>query len=459
MNLQKFSEAMNQIDSRYLQEAMDYQRKNRNHRLAKWGALAACLAILLVTGSLFFPFQKDIPISVHARDTEEEITAAGAIISTGSISDTGEMRGKPLMFYLSGRDIAAVRFSCKNQMICFVDWTEQREEYGNARNFTVAYGENEQEYYYLTIDWVPDSLIRELTHGESSCIAALPEEMRRDLIVLEITFADGKTATKALEISLLDDGTFFAAFDDYQITEADAFVRRPDSEAIPRDVLYAQGAIASSGAADAPPMVRVTGVLYRQSINQKYPYTELPEGCVYLGKIESDVSDPQSGITDGVPREDFQANIPITGAAVYQYNNDLVVYAEEGYLLYEALPEENAPEGNDESSEEEKKQLDPSYNSPAESAVPENPRAEADTQLPSTAPAADKNALSAAEEAARAYYNGTVFEVVSMEILQQSETEIVFSVTASKGGVIQEPDRSITLQPEDGTWKVVSEGY
>lgn len=458
MNLQKFSEAMNEIDSRYLQEAMEYEKKSGRHSSAKWVALAACVAILLVTGSLWIPFQKDIPVSVHARDMEEEITAAGVVLRTGSISDAGEMRGKPLMFYLSGRDIAAVRFSCKNQMICFVDWTEQREEYGNARNFTVAYGEDEAEYYYLTIDWIPDSLIRELTDGGRG-IAALPEEMRSDLIVMEISFGDGKTATKALKISLLDDGAFFAAFDDYQITEADAFVRRPDSEAIPRDILYAQGAIASSGAADAPPMVRVNGMLYRQSINQKYPYTELPEGCVYLGKIESDVSDPQSGITDGVPREDFQANIPITGAAVYQYNNDLVVYAEEGYLLYEALPEENAPEGNDESSEEKKKQLAPSYNSPAESAVPENPRAETDTQLPSTAPAADKNALSAAEGAARAYYNGTVFEVVSMEILQQSETEIVFSVTASKGGVIQEPDRSITLQPEDGTWKVVSEGY
>ncbi len=30
--------------------------------------------------------------------------------------------------------------------------------------------------------------------------------MRRDIIVLEITFADGKTATKAIRISLLEGG-------------------------------------------------------------------------------------------------------------------------------------------------------------------------------------------------------------------------------------------------------------
>ena len=101
-------------------------------------------------------------------------------MNSGTISDSGEMKGQPLMFYLSGKDIAAVRFSCKNQQINFGDWTEKRDEYGNAQNFTVAYGEDESEYYYLTISWVPNAIIRELTDNEDSRIAALPEEMRND---------------------------------------------------------------------------------------------------------------------------------------------------------------------------------------------------------------------------------------------------------------------------------------
>ncbi len=58
--------------------------------------------------------------------------------------------------------------------------------------------------------------------------------MREDIIVMQITFDNGKSTTKAISISLLDDGTVFATFDDYKITAQDDFVTRPDSAAIPR---------------------------------------------------------------------------------------------------------------------------------------------------------------------------------------------------------------------------------
>lgn len=62
--------------------------------------------------------------------------------------------------------------------------------------------------------------------------------MRNDIIVMEITFENGKTTTKAITISLLDDGRFFASFDDYQISEEDTFINRPDSEAIGAATCY-----------------------------------------------------------------------------------------------------------------------------------------------------------------------------------------------------------------------------
>ena len=113
-----------------------------------------------------------------------------------------------------------------------MDWTEKRDEFGLAQNFTVSYGEDESEYYYLLIDWVPNATIRELTDNANSTIAALPQELREDVIVMEITFENGKTLTKAITVSLLEDGTFFAKFDDYEITAEDSFIDRPDSEAI-----------------------------------------------------------------------------------------------------------------------------------------------------------------------------------------------------------------------------------
>lgn len=101
-------------------------------------------------------------VTAYAHGIDKEITSSGVVIDTGTISDSGEMTGHPLMFYLSGEDI----------------------------------------------------------------------------IVMEITFANGKSATKAISISLLDNGTFFATFDDYGITSQDDFVTRPDAAAIPRDILY-----------------------------------------------------------------------------------------------------------------------------------------------------------------------------------------------------------------------------
>lgn len=76
---------------------------------------------------------------------------------------------------------------------------------------------------------------------------------------------------------------------------------------------------------------------------------------------------------------------------------------------------------------------------------------------PSAAPL--PSADPAAEQAAKKYYDGTVFEVVSMKIKSITQNETVFGVRVKRGGVIQEPDRSITLQMTDGVWQVVNEGY
>lgn len=236
MTSEKLYEVLGDINENHVKEAREYC-KAKNPTWRKWGTAAACLAVVLAVG-LFASFQGSMTVSAYAYGTDEEITTAGVVMNSGTISDTGEMKGHPLMFYLSGKDIVSVRFSCKNEQINFMDWTEKRDEYGNAQNFTVAYGEDESEYYYLLIDWVPNTLIRELTDAPDSKITTLPEEMRQDIIVMEITFENGKTATKAITISLLDDGTFFAAFDNYEISEADTFINRSDSEAIPRNILY-----------------------------------------------------------------------------------------------------------------------------------------------------------------------------------------------------------------------------
>lgn len=104
------------------------------------GAVAACLAIVIAVGGILAPFSGGMIVSAYAYGTDEEITTAGAVMNSGTISDSGEMKGQPLMFYLSGKDIATVRFSCKNQQINFLDWTEKRDEYGKPRTLPLPMG-------------------------------------------------------------------------------------------------------------------------------------------------------------------------------------------------------------------------------------------------------------------------------------------------------------------------------
>lgn len=47
MNSQKFSEAMSEIDNQYVEETIQYKAKVRKPVWVKWGAMAACLCLLI----------------------------------------------------------------------------------------------------------------------------------------------------------------------------------------------------------------------------------------------------------------------------------------------------------------------------------------------------------------------------------------------------------------------------
>ncbi len=48
MNSKKFSEAMSELDSKYVDEALNYKKKTQKPVLVKWGAMAACLCLIAV---------------------------------------------------------------------------------------------------------------------------------------------------------------------------------------------------------------------------------------------------------------------------------------------------------------------------------------------------------------------------------------------------------------------------
>ena len=115
---------------------------------------------------------------------------------------------------------------------------------------------------------------------------------------------------------------------------------------------------------DVAPMVYVNGTLFKKSLEEVY-FEEMSEEFIYVGKIESDITSNQTS-TDGVPKENLQANTPSVGSEVYQYGDNIVVKVGGIYWLYEA---QGAGNGNNNSkvdwdslTEEEKMELDPTYN-------------------------------------------------------------------------------------------------
>lgn len=116
--------------------------------------------------------------------------------------------------------------------------------------------------------------------------------------------------------------------------------------------------VVSSSVADVAPMVCVDGVLYQQSV---ISYAEAKSEFVYLGKIETHITNGSDESSDGIPKENFQANVPIVGSEVYEYGNNIVIRINGKYWLHEPL-EENLGMDWNELTEEEKMQLDPMYN-------------------------------------------------------------------------------------------------
>lgn len=231
--------------------------------------------------------------------------------------------------------------------------------------------------------------------------------MRNDIIVMEITFENGKTLTKAITVSLLEDGTFFAKFDDYEITAEDSFIDRPDSEAI-----------------GAAPVIEDN---YKEADPNEPEQIVIPNSITFSGTIIDNVIESLVPIilVDVEENSGLSYDKVLFELTEEQKDWELKIGTRVQIVCSDIFQESTPPIGN----------------------------------LISITEAAPNDELKIADEAARAYYENTVFEVVSLELKSQTENEISFSVRVSKGGIVQEPDRTIFLEFVNGHWEVVNEGY
>ncbi len=67
MNSKKFSEAMSELDNKYVDEAINYKKKAKKLNRIKWGAMAACLCFVAAAGATIFLHQN---VSIPGADDE-----------------------------------------------------------------------------------------------------------------------------------------------------------------------------------------------------------------------------------------------------------------------------------------------------------------------------------------------------------------------------------------------------
>ena len=70
MNAKKFSDAMSELDTKYVDEALNYKKKSPKPFWVKWGAMAACLCLII--SSMF--------LLKHAGDCRKSPKKAGLFL-------------------------------------------------------------------------------------------------------------------------------------------------------------------------------------------------------------------------------------------------------------------------------------------------------------------------------------------------------------------------------------------
>lgn len=76
---------------------------------------------------------------------------------------------------------------------------------------------------------------------------------------------------------------------------------------------------------DYPPLIVINGSTYKGT---NHSIAQLPHNSIYLGTVMSSVPSSE------VPIENFQANDELTGALIYQIENDVVIYHANQWWIY-----------------------------------------------------------------------------------------------------------------------------
>lgn len=270
MNAKAFSDAMSELDNRYIDEALNYKRKAKKPIWVKWGAIAACVCLM-------------IPLTACAIDIIQYNAAADYLNSLGiAVEDLSDYSHKEIKEAVKTID-AGESSPLTEEILGLIP---ESKETGD----TPAQVTSEQ--------------IKQLT----------PTMTRADILSL---LGDTQDIGSGIYIYLYEVDQQYLLRIPFASDEAQLGVTGED---------LLKALVPISG--DIAPMIYVNDTLY-QIVDPQPNIADEKGSFNLLGKIESKVSPSEE------PKENFQANDDIVGAAVYQYGDSIVVEIEGKYWLYE----------------------------------------------------------------------------------------------------------------------------
>lgn len=270
MNAKKFSDAMSELDTKYVDEALNYKKKAKKPIWVKWGAIAACLCLM-------------IPLTAFAVDIIQYNAAVDYLNSLGvAVEDLSDYSHKEIKEAAKTID-AGESNPLTEEILSLIP--ENKEPLDTPTQVT-----SEQ--------------IKELT----------PTMTREDVLSL---LGDTQDVGSGIYIYLYEVDQQYLLRIPFASDEAQLGVTGED---------LLKALVPISG--DIAPMVYVNDTLY-QIVDSQSNLADEKSSFNLLGKIENTVSSSEE------PKENFQANDDIVGAAVYQYGDNIVVEFEGKYWLYE----------------------------------------------------------------------------------------------------------------------------
>ena len=270
MNTKKFSDAMSELDTKYVDEALSYKKKDKMPIWVKWGAIAACLCLMM-------------PLTAFAIDIIRYNAAVDYLNSLGiAVEDLSDYSHKEI-----------------KEAVKTIDAGESSPLTEEIRSLIPEYKEPIDTPTQVTAEQ-----IKQLT----------PTMTRTDILSL---LGNTQDIGSGIYIYLYEVDQQYLLRIPFASDEAQLGVTG-------EDLLKALVPICG----DIVPMVYVNDTLYR-IVDPQPNFADEKSSFNLLGKIESTVSSSEE------PKENFQANDDIVGAAVYQYGDSIVVEIEGKYWLYE----------------------------------------------------------------------------------------------------------------------------